>query len=115
MKTLILVFFLLASTFGGAEPHQVCVRIDGQKTSHPDYPNQATEVGNHLNSFYVYHGKTSCFDGEKSYYLQHFLWETPNTIVYGTICRYTPKIEHEGYIVQFIGESGSYDCPVIKQ
>lgn len=115
MKTMMFLSVFFISGIVHNTPTEVCVLIDEQKTSDPDHPNQASEVANHVNSFFVYHGQKACFDLDKQYYMQHFLWETPNTIWYGTVCRYVPEADHEGKVLQFIGESGSYDCPVIKR
>lgn len=115
MLRLAFLLLLLAPSLGASPVNQVCLLIDELDTGHPKYPNQATEVGDYLSSFNVYHKQLACFDLAKKYYMQYFLWETSRTIVYGTRCRYEPKIEDEGKILRYEGNSGGTLCPVVDE
>lgn len=108
------LFYISAPIFAHTE-EQVCLTIDQKDTGHPKYPNQATEVADYNKSFDVFHGKIACFDLSKQYYMQYFLWETGNYIVYGTRCRYVPKPEDDGKILVYEGNSGATTCPVVEQ
>jgi hypothetical protein len=101
------------STEMAAEPPaKVCLTIDTQGTESPDFRNQAWNVKDPGDFFYVDPGKVSCFELSKAYYMSYFLYRTSNTIVYGTICRYQPKIEDSGKTLRFIGNSGGSVCPI---
>lgn len=93
--------------------NQVCVIIDQADTGHPKYPNIATLVDDFTQSFNLYDQKEACFDLDKLYYFQYFLWESRNAIVYGTKCRYDPKREDAGKTVRFEGLHGETLCPVL--
>ncbi len=108
-----LLFFALSSL--ASEPDLVCLYIDQADTGHKKYPNMATEVDDHTKSFKVYHEQEACFDLNKNYYMQYFLWENRNVIVYGTRCRYEPKLEDEGKTLRYDGYSGSTPCPIVDE
>jgi hypothetical protein len=115
MKNLTIILAVLTMSLSLSASNRVCLLIDEQNTAHPKYPNLARVVGSHTEFFSVFHGQKSCFELNHAYYMQHFLWKTPNSIAYGTICSYIPSPEHDGKILQFKGESGSYDCPVVER
>lgn len=114
MRTTFLVLFLALSA-KAESPEQVCVIIDQMDTGDKKYPNQATEVDDHTQFFNVYHQQEACFDLNKKYYMQYFLWENRNVVVYGTRCRYEPKPEDEGKILRYEGFSGGTLCPVVDE
>ncbi len=99
----------------GDDAEQVCVIIDQMDTGDKKYPNQATEVNDRNKSFDVFHRQEACFDLTKKYYMQYFLWENRNIIVYGTRCVYEPKAEDEGKILRYEGKSGGTPCPVVDE
>lgn len=109
-----LVLFLAISTRASFDD-QVCVIIDQLDTGNKKYPNQATEVDDHNKSFDVFHKQEACFDLDKKYYMQYFLWENANVVVYGTRCRYEPKPEDDGKILRYEGFSGGTPCPVVDE
>jgi hypothetical protein len=103
---------MLFSPSGPSTSDQVCLTIDTQGTENSGFRNQAWNVKDPADFFYVNHGKESCFDLSKSYYMSYFLYRTSNTIVYGTICRYNPKAEDSGKVLRFIGNNGNSICPI---
>lgn len=92
---------------------QVCVLIDVADTNPEKYPNIASEVENHLNSFEVFHGKVTCFDLSKQYYMQYHLFDRPGEVWYGTKCKYVPKESDEGKTLVYHGQNGSSICPIV--
>lgn len=114
ISILIILALVVSQSIFGQRP-EVCLIIDQKDTGHAKYPNIATEVENFTQSFNVFHGKKFCFDLSKNYYMQYFLWETSNTIVYGTKCLYEPKKEDDGKVLLYEGESGGTLCPVKEE
>lgn len=95
----------------------VCVTIDVGDTKPDDslYPNMASEVEDHMSWFEVHHGAVTCFDLNKQYYMQYYLYQRPgNQIWYGTKCKYIPKSEDQGKTLVYKGVNGSSICPVVE-
>jgi|SRR5579871_4658085 len=111
-KTAVIAMSLCVSLHATTD-RLVCLTIDQVDTGHPKHPNQATLVNNHTESFYVYHRKEACFDLSEQYYMQYFLWETENSIVYGTRCYYQPDAKHAGKVLRYDGQSGSTPCSIV--
>lgn len=92
----------------------VCLFIDVADTNPSDsHPNMAYEVKDFQNGFPVKHGKKSCFDLSKQYYMQYFLVERGRETWYGTKCRYEPRPEDEGKTLVYKGYNGEDLCPVV--
>jgi hypothetical protein len=110
---LILSTLALSSTIFASD--EVCLTIDVRDTGNKNFPNHATEVKYVSNSFSVYHEKEACFQLDREYYMQYFLWQRGRTTVYGTRCRYVPSIEDEGMVLQYKGMSGGTKCPIVEK
>lgn len=115
MKQIALVVMTIAMPMFAQSPGQVCLLINLLDTGNPKYPNQATDAKDFNKSFDVFHKKEACFDIGKKYYMQYFLWESANTIVYGTRCYFEPKIEDSGKILRYEGEHGGTPCPIVDE
>jgi hypothetical protein len=115
MKKIVFLMLMITLPVLADHPGEVCLLIDQRDTGNPKYPNQATDVKDPNKSFDVFHKKEACFEIGKKYYMQYFLWESRNTIVYGTRCYYEPKVGDNAKVLRYDGEHGGTPCPIVDE
>lgn len=112
MRFILLMMFVLPLLAYEHRDNQVCLIIDQDEIGHEKYPNLAINSDNSDDNFYIFHKQIACFDLGKVYYLQQFLEERDQSIVYDTTCFFVPLPSDDGKILRFEGNGEDAHCPI---